>query len=122
MADPYRFLSGVGQQHLLKCISILFNHDEELLKFFFSHKQPILRMPAKCLMDEASKFDIKEQLLIRVALDYWNRRGAARLADMLSEWDHEYWLRFLHSVTYLEEVESDLADLLGPKKTAPRKK
>jgi hypothetical protein len=69
MADPYRFLSGVGQQHLLKCISILFNHDEELLKFFFSHKQPILRMPAKCLMDEASKFDIKEQLLIRVALD-----------------------------------------------------
>jgi hypothetical protein len=122
MADPYRFLSGVGQQHLLKCISILFNHDEELLKFFFSHKQPILRMPAKCLMDEASKFDIKEQLLIRVALDYWNRRGAARLADMLSEWDHEYWLRFLHSVTYLEEVENDLADLLNPKKSSTRKK
>jgi hypothetical protein len=122
MADPYRFLSGVGQQHLLKCISILFNHDEELLKFFFSHKQPILRMPAKCLMDEASKFDIKEQLLIRVALDYWNRRGAARLADMLAEWDHEYWLRFLHSVTYLEEVESDLADLLAPKKSNIRKK
>ena len=122
MADPYRFLSGVGQQHLLKCISILFNHDEELLKFFFSHKQPILRMPAKCLMDEASKFDIKKQLLIRVALDYWNRRGAARLADMLSEWDHEYWLRFLHSVTYLEEVESDLVSLLNPKKSSTRKK
>jgi hypothetical protein len=122
MADPYRFLSGVGQQHLLKCISILFNHDEELLKFFFSHKQPILRMPAKCLMDEASKFDIKEQLLIRVALDYWNRRGAARLADMLAEWDHEYWLRFLHSVTYLEEAESDLVDLLAPKKSNTRKK
>ena len=122
MADPYRFLSGVGQQHLLKCISILFNHDEELLKFFFSHKQPILRMPAKCLMDEASKFDIKEQLLIRVALDYWNRRGAARLADMLAERDHDYWLRFLHSVTYLEEVESDLVGLLNPKKSSTRKK
>jgi hypothetical protein len=122
MGDPYRFLSGVGQQHLLKCICILFNHDEDLIKFFFSHKQPILRMPAKCLLDEASKFDIKEQLLIRVALDYWNRRGAARLADMLAEWDHDYWVRFLHSVTYLEEVESDLVDLLNPKKSSIRKK
>ena len=79
-------------------------------------------MPAKCLLDEASKFDIKEQLLIRVALDYWNRRGAARLADMLAEWDHDYWVRFLHSVTYLEEVESDLVDLLNPKKSSIRKK
>jgi hypothetical protein len=61
-------------------------------------------------------------ILIRVALDYWNRRGAARLADMLAEWDHEYWLRFLHSVTYLEEVEGDLVGLLNPKKSSTRKK
>lgn len=79
-------------------------------------------MPAKCLLEEAARFDIKEQLLIRVALDYWNRRGAARLADMLAEWDHDYWLRFLHSVTYLEEVESDLVELINPKKNITRKR
>lgn len=122
MGDPYKFLSGVGQQHLLKCITILFNHNEDLIKFFFSHKQPILRMPARCLLEEAAKFDIKEQLLIRVALDYWNRRGATRLADMLAEWDHEYWLRFLHSISYLEEVNSELAELLSIKKSNVRKK
>jgi hypothetical protein len=115
MADPYKFLSGVGQQHLLYCISVLFNYDEDLLMFFFSHKQPILRTPAKCLLEEASKFDIKEQLLIRVALDFWNRRGAARLSDMLAEWDAEYWLRFLHAVSLLEEVKDDLIECFNDK-------
>lgn len=115
MADPYKFLSGIGQQHLLQCIKILFNHDEDLTYFFFSHKQPVLRMPARCLVEEAAKFTQPDQLIIRVALDYWNRRGYARLGDMLSEWDHEYWLRFLHSLILLEEVEGDLMDRLNEK-------
>ena len=62
-------------------------------------------------MEEASRMSSKDQLLIRVALDYWNRRGAARLADMLTEFDHEYWVRFLHSVILLEECKDDLFDL-----------
>ena len=115
MADPYKFLSGIGQAHLLHCISVLFNYDEDLIYFFFSHKQPILRMPARCLIEEASKFNIKEQLLIRVALDYWNRRGSARLSDMLAEWDHEYWLRFIHSVVLLEELKGDVLEKLNEK-------
>lgn len=122
MADPYKYLSGIGQQHLLKCISILFNHDEDMLKFFFSHKEPILRMPAKCLYEEASKFDPKDQLIIRVALDFWNRRGHTRLPDMLSEWDHEYWLRFLHSMSKLEEIEQDLVDSINQGITKAKKK
>lgn len=119
MADPYKFLSGIGQQHLLHCISLLFNHDEALLMFFFSHKQPVLRMPARCLVEEAAKLETKEQLLIRVALDFWNRRGYARLSEMLSEWDHEYWARFLHATALLEEVDGDLMERLEAK--APKK-
>ena len=113
MADPYKFLSGVGQRHLLSCISNLFNHDEQLLQFFFSHKEPVLRMPARCLVEEAARFSMQDQLVIRVALDYWNRRGYARLSEMLSEWDHEYWLRFMHSVALLEELDGDLLERLG---------
>jgi hypothetical protein len=120
MADPYKFLSSVGQAHLLNAISVLFNHDEDLIHFFFSHKEPVLRLPARCLVEEASKFPLKEQLLIRVALDYWNRRGATRLCDMLTEWDHEYWVRFLHSIILLEEVQDDLVDRLNVSR--PRKK
>ena len=112
MADPYKFLSSVGQAHLLNSISILFNHDEDLIRFFFSHKEPVLRLPARCLIEEAARFPIKDQLLIRVALDYWNRRGAARLADMLTDWEHDHWVRFLQSVIVFQECQDDLFDAL----------
>lgn len=120
MADPYKFLSSVGQAHLLNAISVLFGHDENLIRFFFSHKEPVLRAPAKCLVDEASRMPLSDQLLIRVALDYWNRRGATRLADMLTDWDHEHWVRFLHSVILIQECKDDLLDCL--KSNGARKK
>jgi hypothetical protein len=117
MSDPYKFLSSVGQAHLLNAISVLFNHDEDLIRFFFSHKEPVLRLPARCLVEEAARMQIKDQLLIRVALDYWNRRGSARLADMLTDWDHDYWVRFLHSIIFLEECKDDLVAQLKGKKS-----
>ena len=112
MSDPYKFLSSIGQVHLTSAIGILFNHDEDLLYFFFSHKERALRIPAKNMVQEASKFVLSEQLLIRVALDFWNRRGAARLADMVTEWDMEYWIRFIHATTYLHEIKDEVADTL----------
>lgn len=114
MADPYRFLTALGQERLRSCISVLFGHDEELLRFFFSHKEPVLRMSAKAMVRElgAGSLRVRDQLLVRVALEYWNRRGYARLGDMLSEWDLTYWLQFLHSLAMLEEVEHDLLDRL----------
>ena len=121
MGDPYKFLSNFGQAHLLNAISILFDHDEELLKFFFSHKEPVLRLPARCLVNESNGFEHKDQLLVRVALDYWNRRGYAKLSDMLNEWDYDYWLRFLESVAHLEEIKPDLLEKLSPTKKSKGK-
>lgn len=121
VADPYKFLSGLGQVHLLHAISILFHHDEALLQFFFSHKEPVLRLPAKCLIEEAAKFPLKEQLLIRIALDYWNRRGSTRLSDMLAEFDHEHWVRFLHSIIFFEECSDELISCLQDGKGRKRK-
>jgi len=117
MADPFKFLSGIGQNHLLKSIGILFNHDEEMMRFFFSHKQPVLRLPARCLVEEATCFKQSDQILIRIALDYWNRRGYAKFGDMLNEWSHEEWIRFLHSVVTLQECDADLIDVLRPPST-----
>jgi len=123
MADPYKFLSNFGQAHLLNAISILFNHDEQLLEFFFSHKEPVLRLPARCLVNESQGFEHRDQLLVRVALDYWNRRGCTKVSDMLNEWDYSYWLRFLESLAHLEELKPDLLDRLSsPKKSRSKKK
>jgi len=108
MGDPYKFLSGLGQAHLLNAISILFNHDETLKLFFFSHKEPVLRLPAKNMIKEAYSLPQKDQLLIRVALDYWNRRGYTKLADLLDHFDYETWIQFLHSLATLEEVHEEL--------------
>ena len=121
MSDPHKFLSGFGQAHLLNAISILFNHDEQLLEFFFSHKEPVLRLPARCLVNESNGFEHKDQLLIRVALDYWNRRGYAKLGDMLNQWDFEYWLRFLESVSHLQEIKPELVERLSTTKKKRRK-
>lgn len=113
MADPYKFLSGLGQAHLARCISILFGYDEQMLQFFFSHKEPVLRMPARCLVEEAAAFSSCDQLLIRTALDFWNRRGYARLSDMLTDWEHEHWVRFIHAVSLLKEMQHDAIDALN---------
>ena len=42
MADPYKFLSGLGQAHLIKSIAILVDDDEELLRFLFSKKDTVI--------------------------------------------------------------------------------
>lgn len=112
MSDPYKFLSGLGQTHLIKCISILLDHDEEMLKFIFSHKDRALRCASKNLIEEASTFQIGEQLKVRVALDLWNRRGAARLADLLTEWETDDWINFICTIVEFYEITDDVITAL----------
>ncbi len=112
MSDPYKFLSSLGQAHLVKCISIILRHDEDRLKFFFSHKEHALRRAAKNLIEEASTFEMKEQLKIRVCLDLWNKRGAAHFADLLTEWDHEEWVYFLIALCEYFEVGNEVFKIL----------
>lgn len=108
MSDPYKFLSGLGQTHLIRCISILLDNDEDMLRFIFSHKDRALRCASKILIEEASTFHIGEQLKVRVALDLWNRRGAARFADLLTEWEHDDWIKFICSIVEFYEITDDV--------------
>lgn len=112
MGHPHRFTSDLGRAHLVHSISILVDHDEELLQFLFSHKEPALRRPAKNLIQDSRDYSLPEQLLVRVALDFWNGRGGARLADLFGEWDGVLWLRFVRALCHLEEIEADARDAL----------
>ena len=78
----------------------------------FSHKELALRVPAKQLVHQAKEYNFCEQLLIRVAIDFWNRRGSTKLSDLLNEWDSELMIRFVHALCHFEEIKADARDCL----------
>jgi len=108
MSDPFKELSSLGQSHLISCVQIILGNSEELIQFFFDHKSPKLRVPTKVLIEESMKFHLRDQITIRVAVDFWNHRGAARLADMLTSWENEDWLHFIEAVSKLREMQPDV--------------
>jgi hypothetical protein len=113
MSDPRKRLSGLGQAHLISSINILFGNDEYLIQHMFSHKEAVLRRPARNLVGEAAKFSTIDQTLLRCGLDFWNQRGAARLADMLSCFSHKEWTQFVLAICYLEEINADVHEALA---------
>lgn len=113
MTDSHKRLSEVGQAHLISGVNTLFGNDEFLVQHMFSHKEAILRHPAKILVHEASKFLPADQILLRCALDFWNRRGRTRLVDMLSSFTHKEWTQFVLAICHLEEIKGDVFDALA---------
>jgi hypothetical protein len=113
VSDPRKRLSAVGQAHLISGIDILFGNDEHLLLHMFSHKEAILRRPAKNLINEAGRFKTMDQALLRCGLDFWNQRGAARLADMIASFTHKEWTQFVLAVCHLEEIKADVHEALA---------
>jgi|SRR3989344_4822387 len=116
--DPLKKLSALGQAHLISSIQTLLGHDEYLIEHMFSHKGSLLRRPAKNLIHEAGKFSQVDQTLLRCGLDFWNQRGAARLADMLSSFTHKEWQQFVMAICYLEEITADVHEALEQELTA----
>lgn len=108
MSDPFKELSSIGQSHLISCVQTVLGNNEELIYFFFDHKSPKLRRPTKVLVEESMQLHLRDQITIRVAIDFWNHRGAARLADMLSTWENSDWLQFIEAVAKLREMQSDI--------------
>lgn len=108
MSDPFKELSSLGQAHLISCVQTILGNSEELIQFFFHHKSPKLRVPTKVLIEESMKFHLRDQITIRVAIDFWNHRGAARLADMLTSWNNEDWLQFIEAIAKLREMQSEV--------------
>ena len=91
--------------HKISVVQILLRHDERLLEFFFSHKQPELRDSPDALIEQAKGFSRGEQLLIRAALDAWSGDGGTKLADLLDYWDHENWAAFIQAMVMLHELD-----------------
>ncbi len=90
--------------HKISVIHTLFQSDEQLLEFLFSHKCPELRDLPRKLLQESRSLSRHYQLLIQVAMDIWCEQGGAQLADLLSDWNHENWTNFLMSMTQFHEI------------------
>ncbi len=90
--------------HKISAIQTLLQNDEQLLEFLFSHKHPRLQNSPRKLLKESRSFPFQDQLLIQVAIDIWCEQGGTRFADLLSDWDHENWISFLHAMALLHEV------------------
>jgi hypothetical protein len=113
MNDPHKRLSELGRAHLISGVNILFGNDEFLVHHMFSHKEAILRCPAKILINEASKFQPEDLSLLRCALDFWNGRGSVRLVDLLSSFSHKEWTQFVLAICHLEEIKADVHEALA---------
>ena len=90
--------------HKISVIQTLFQDDEQLIEFLFSHKCPELRESPRKLLKESRSLSYKDQLLIQVAMDIWCEQGGAHLADLLSDWNHEIWINFLQAMAQLHEI------------------
>ena len=91
--------ANTDEQRLIKAITILFNDDQRLLEFVFETKRPRLRKRSGILRDDSWNFSSAEQLLIRVALDFWSGSGHTQLWELLETWEPEHWHRFTQAIT-----------------------
>lgn len=98
--------TALQNAHLISVIHKLFQSDERLLYFFFSHKMPDLRISPSQLRNESSKFSLDERLLIQVALDIWCSAGGTYFLDLLQGWDNDHWKAFIQAIATLRELDN----------------
>ena len=91
--------------HLISSIQILFRHDERLIYFLFSHKNPELRLCTGELLNEARDLSRGEYILIQAAIDFWNGTGGFRLGDALNVLDDENVLALVMAMLHQREIK-----------------
>jgi hypothetical protein len=99
-------------QNRISAIFILANCNPSLLEFIFHHKKTKLRHSTIHLLDESREFDLEDQLIIRVAIDFWNRTARTDLAQMLAHWDPFVWVRFIQAIAHLKEIRQEVIEKL----------
>ena len=90
--------------HLISSIQILFRHDERLIYFLFSHKNPELRLGVDELLNEAHCLSRGEYILIQAAIDFWNGTGGFRLGDAMNVLDDENVLALVKAMLHQREI------------------
>lgn len=94
-----------GARQIFEAISILLGNDQKLMKYLFKYGEFRLRARAGILKEDAWKFSEAEQLLIRVALDFWSGSGHAQLWELLETWNGDDWKRFETAVRHYGELK-----------------
>ncbi|MGK5086132.1 hypothetical protein WDW86_01105 [Bdellovibrionota bacterium FG-2] len=100
--------------HRISAIGKVFNWDERWSYFFFSPKNPQLRLPPEQLLSEAACFSHEERILIQIALDLWCEQGNAKISDCLEILDDDAFLRVISALVAFRELTlEDLRPHLG---------
>lgn len=92
------------EAHLISSIHELFSSDERLLEFFFHHKYFDLRLPREELLSEAEALGPYKWILVKVALDFWDGSGRAKVNELLRILDEETLLTVIRSILKFREI------------------
>jgi hypothetical protein len=88
------------ESHLFKTISMIFDNHPHLLEFFFEKERARLRLKPMDMRKAAAGFSLREQILIRVALDAWNGLGNAKVWLILDRLDSKNLYNCLNALVY----------------------
>ena len=104
--------SCLSQSLLNQAIGILFDYDERWFEFFYSHKGGSLRLEPDELLRESRCFSRGEQVMIRIALDFWSDGRYAGLSEIVDELDWVNLTRVLIAIMKVRDVSTeDLIEL-----------
>lgn len=101
---PSGIRSDLEQSRLCTAIGIVFGFEERWLEFFYSHKIGELRASPQDLLTEARCFSRGEQIMIKVALDFWTDGHHASVSEMINSLDWESLSRVLLAIMTIRDV------------------
>lgn len=112
--------SGLAQNHRIKSIGILLNHDETLCRLLFKISSSLEIAEGKEFFKNSFKdVSAEEIVLFRAALDIWNSSGDILLWQCLWELDHLQVVQLVRAICHLRELQLEaiqgiMTDYLGP--------
>lgn len=80
---------------------ILMNHPK-LMDYLFAKAKPELKCSAEILLKNARGYSSSEQILIKIALDFWNATGHVYLNEILESLDTDNFIKVVKGIIHLK--------------------
>ena len=77
----------------INLIKTLLKNHPKLLLFIFNQKKPQLRTSSSIILEEALAFSSGEIILVKLALDLWDRSGNSKFMDVIDLLSNENLLQ-----------------------------
>ena len=90
----------------IEAISLALSKHSKLLEFLFEKDRPCLKRTPEELLEDASCFSSGEQILVRVALDFWSSSGGTKMLELMDTLDQGNFENVLLGLQYLGSKQS----------------